>query len=79
MTNWDDFGPIAFDALMAAQESDDAMAELNRITSDPAGTLDDHDRQFAICRELKAKALRLRDAALARVNQDTGSHIGRVS
>lgn len=66
MSRWEDFAPIALDALKAQAECDDAFALFQVMTShgDP---LDEEERDmFEALKQLKAKAVRLRTAALDR-------------
>lgn len=73
-----DAAELLYDAAIAARECDEAMAKYNDITSDPKRTFDEMQAQLMVCQQAKVKALRLRDAALARAHAEPAG-VGRVS
>lgn len=73
-----DAADLLYDAVLAARDCDEAMARYHEYTSDPKRSYDEMQAQFAVCQAAKVKALKLRDAALARVNAEPIG-VGRVS
>lgn len=77
--NWNDHHQLAIEALKAARACDEAMARFHELTDDPKTTPEKRVAAWTECSTLKARALELRDKALAMAEIKPVIGIGRVS